>query len=260
MRVDAAFVGDTNAESLGHLKVAMGVREAPPWHHGVNPSGPLSVRVDPLNPTLEELWDGQIEIEVLGPRGRAVKCETSRCFTGARRNRRPASSGDWSCPSLRASGGAISRTTSGRKRRCREGMMAPTLAGCISQPTNWGRLTSSCAKESLLPSGGLLAGKRNRKPIVQLIDDSGRTEVPRVSHYTLEKPAAEVNLDFAGEYEVSAPGGLYLARQGSFSAGYHSRAAKTSVVRRLDKLSGHPKPTKISADRPRSCGSGPQMG
>lgn len=217
MRVDTAFVGDANAESLGHLKVAMGVREAPPWHHGVNPSGPLSVRVDPLNPTLEELWDGQIEIEVLGPRGRAVKCEIALLHRGkerpaariVRRLELPITPGKW-----RSHFENGFRTKKEVQRRydgayaCRVHFTADEL----------GTFELLCERE-FAPLRWAVAGRRNRKPIVQLIDDSGRTEVPRVSHYTLEKPAAEVNLDFSGEYEVSAPGGLFLARQGGFSAG-----------------------------------------
>jgi len=80
---------------------------------------------------------------------------------------------------------------------------------------------------------------------VQLIDDSGRAETPRVSHYTLENPAAEACLDFAWEYEVSAPGGLYLASQGSFSAGI------IAVLRRLQSF-GDLTSSPVIRSQPRS--------
>ena len=217
MRVDAAVVGDTKAENLGHLKVAMSVREAPPWHHGVNPSGPLSVRVDPVTPTLEKLWDGLIDIEVLGPHGRAVKCDTSLLHKGkerpaarvVRRLELPITPSKW-----RHHFESNFRAKKKVQRRydaayaCRVHFSAGEL----------GTFELLCERE-FAPLRWALVGKRNRKPLVQLIDDSGRAEVPRVSHYTLEKPASEVCLDFAWEYEVSAPGGLYLATQGSLSAG-----------------------------------------
>ena len=217
MRVDAAVVGDTNTENLGHLNVAMSVREAPPWHHGVDPAGPLSVRVDPAIPTLEKLWDGQIDIEVLGPTGRAVKCDTSLLHRGkekpvariVRRLELPITPNKW-----RHHFENNFRTKKEVQRRydaayaCRVHFTANEL----------GTFELLCER-GFAPLRWALVGKRNRKPIVQLIDDSGRAEVPRVTHYSLEKPAAEVCLDFAWEYEVSAPGGLYLASQGSFSAG-----------------------------------------
>ena len=217
MRVAAAVVGDTNTENLGHLNVAMSVREASPWHHGVDPSGPLSVRVDPVIPTLEKLWDGQIDIEVLGPPGRAVKCDVSLLHRGkekpaariVRRLELPITPNKW-----RHHFENNVRTKKEVQRRydaayaCRLHFDADEL----------GTFELLCERE-FTPLRWALVGKRNRKPVVQLIDDSGSAEIPRVFHYALDKPAAEVSLDFAWEYKVSAPGGLYLASQGSFSAG-----------------------------------------
>ena len=258
MRVDAAVVGDTNTENLGHLNVAMSVREAPHWHHGVDPAGPLSVRVDPVIPTLEELWDGQIDIEVLGPRGRAVKCDTSLLHRGkekpavriVRRLELPITPNKWTHHFENNF-----RTKKEVQRRydaayaCRVHFDADEL----------GTFELLCERE-FAPLRWALVGKRNRKPVVQLIDDSGRAEVPRVSHYTLENPAAEaVSRLRLGIRDVCARRALSCQPR-KFLRGYHSRAAKVSVFRGLDEFSGHPKPTKISADRHGSCGSGPQVG
>lgn len=217
MRVDAATNAGANAESLGHLQVAIRVGEARPWHHGVNPTGPLSVRVDPVVPTLEQLWDGQVEVEVLGPRGRAVKCETSLLERSTeeptvripRRLELPITPGQW------RSHFANNFRQDNRVQKKYDAAYAcrvEFIAGELGTFTLW------CERE-FTPLRWALVGEHNRKPVVRLIDDSGGTEVPRVSHYTPNKPAAEVRLDFAWEYEVSAPGGLYLARQGSLSAG-----------------------------------------
>jgi len=227
MRVEAAVAGDTNTANLGHLNVAMSVREASHWHHGVDPSGPLSVRVDPVSPTLEELWDGQIDIEVLGPRGRVVKCDASLLHRG---KEKPAAR---SVPRLELP------ITPNRWRRHFENNFRTrkeeqrrydTAYACLLHfdADELGTFEILCERE-FAPLRWALVGKHNRKPVVQLIDDSGSSEHPRVSHYALDKPAAEVCLDFALEYEVSAPG-LYLAKQGSFSAGI------IAVVRRVQSF------------------------
>ena len=228
LRVDTAADDGANAASLGHLQVTMHVGEARPWHHGVNPSGPLSVRVDPVAPTLEQLWDGQVEVEVLGPHGRTVKCDTSLLDKGkeepavhiAKRLELPITPGQWKS---HFENNFRQNKEVQRKYDAAYACRVEFIAGDL------GTLTLLCERE-FAPLRWVLLGKHNRKPIVQLIDDSGSTETPNIFHYTLNKPAAEVCLDVADEYEVSAPGGLYLARQASFSAGI------IVILRRLRSL------------------------
>lgn len=243
MRVDAAAVGDTNTENLGHLNVAMSVREAPHWHHGVDPSGPLSVRIDPVTPTLEELWDGQIDIEVLGPRGRAVKCDTSLLHRG---KEKPAVCmvGRLELPITPNKWAYYFENNIRTKKEMQRKYDAAHACRVYFDAGELGTIELLCERE-FVPLRWALVGKRNRKPVVQLIDDSGRAEIPRVSHYTLENPAAEACLDFAWEYEVSAPGGLYLASQGSFSAGI------IAVLRRLQSF-GDLTSSPVIRSRPRS--------
>ncbi|MFC1628853.1 hypothetical protein ACFL3H_07045 [Gemmatimonadota bacterium] len=54
--------------------------------------------------------------------------------------------------------------------------------------------------------------------MVRLLDDSGGADSPEVSHFTFERPAIQNQLDYASEYNVAAPGGLYLARQQNCTA------------------------------------------
>src|SRR5207249_4105231 len=56
------------------LQVVMRIREPHPWPPGLNPSGPLLVEIHPNPPTLEQLWDGQVELTVRGPLGRHIMC------------------------------------------------------------------------------------------------------------------------------------------------------------------------------------------
>jgi hypothetical protein len=55
----------------GHLDVS--VRKPRPWLAGVIPQGPLSVFLDPASPSLENLWDGRLSVEINGPPGRTAR-------------------------------------------------------------------------------------------------------------------------------------------------------------------------------------------
>jgi hypothetical protein len=60
-------------KALGDLDVVMRIREARPWSPGVSPHGPLVVAIEPVAPTLEELWEGRVEVTVRGPAGRRLR-------------------------------------------------------------------------------------------------------------------------------------------------------------------------------------------
>ena len=64
-------------QSTDELDVAVRIREARPWSPGVNSHGPLNLQVEPPAPTLEELWEGRVELSVRGPLKRQVQCTVS---------------------------------------------------------------------------------------------------------------------------------------------------------------------------------------
>ena len=47
------------------------------WAPGIGSQSALLVIVDPNTPTLEQLWEGDVEVEVHGPRGQHVECSVS---------------------------------------------------------------------------------------------------------------------------------------------------------------------------------------
>src|SRR5690606_1320204 len=77
VRVRARPNAEGEAEPLGDTDVVMRIREGRPWTAGVTPYGPILVQVDPLTPTLEQLWDGLVDFEVRGPAGRSISCTVS---------------------------------------------------------------------------------------------------------------------------------------------------------------------------------------
>ncbi len=64
-------------EVVGDLNVVMRVREARLWSPGVTPHGPLTVEVEPASPSLEQLWEGRVDVRVLGPEGRPLQCRVA---------------------------------------------------------------------------------------------------------------------------------------------------------------------------------------
>ena len=55
----------------------MRIRESRPWSLNGGPQGPLLARIEPVNPTLEQLWEGRADIAFQGPAGRQLKCSAS---------------------------------------------------------------------------------------------------------------------------------------------------------------------------------------
>ena len=217
IRVEARGTDAALAEDLGHMSVVTRVREARQQTHGMSPSGPLAVRVDPVVPTLEQLWDGQVEVEILGPHGRTVKCSASFLNKDEERSTAPVTLPPLDLPitprQWRSHFETHFRKQPGvqRKYDAAYGCRVEFTAGELGAFTVW------CERE-FAPLRWTLR-ERSHNQIVRLIDDTGRAKAPRVSHYSFDDPASEVCLDFAPEYEVRAPGGLYAATQGKFSAG-----------------------------------------
>ena len=52
---------------LGDLDVIVRIREERPRSQTVNPLGPLSLHMDPASPTLEQLWEGRIDLSLRRP-------------------------------------------------------------------------------------------------------------------------------------------------------------------------------------------------
>ena len=59
-------------EQLDDLQAVIRIREDRPESPFVDPRGPLSVEVDPMLPTLEQLWGGAVDVSIRGPRGREI--------------------------------------------------------------------------------------------------------------------------------------------------------------------------------------------
>jgi hypothetical protein len=204
------------AEPLGDLDVVMRIREARPWTPGVTPNGPLVVQIDPPAPTLEQLWEGRVEISIRGPVGRHVRCVASLRDTeagGASVLKRlppvplPMTPEVWR------------RHFEKHFQEIREVPLAyDTARRCEIELTcdELGAFTLRCERE-FTPLRWAVR-RDGQRYVARLLDDSGDADPPNVVRIPFETPLVEGPLDRADAYEAPPAGGLYLARRPPYFA------------------------------------------
>lgn len=197
-------------EVLGDLDVIMRIRETRPWSPGLSPQGPLDVQINPASPTLEQLWEGKVDISIGGPSERTIKCKVSLFETNTETAiltweltslALPMSPTNWRNTFDRyiknVKGSAIAYDAA---RSCELDFSAEEL----------GAFSIHCERD-FKPLRWAL--QRDRQDYVaRLFDDSGKPTLPKISSHTFEHPAVEEILEHKPCYRVAASGGLYIAR------------------------------------------------
>ena len=202
--------------STDELDVVMRIREARPWAPGVSSHGPLSVQVDPSVPTLEELWEGRVELSVRGPLKRHVKCAVSLRDTES-----GAATVTKRLPPVALPVTPVTwrRHFERHFQKSREALPAyETARVCEIDFTcdELGAFNVRCERE-FTPLRWAVR-RDGQRYLVRLLDDSGNTTPPRVVRMAFETPMVEESVELAQAYEVPTDGGLYVGRQGAFSA------------------------------------------
>ena len=202
--------------STGDLDVVMRIREEKPWLPGLSSHGPLSVQVDPPAPTVEQLWEGRVEMSVRGPAGRRVECAVSLRDTES-----AAATVTKKLPPLPL---PVTADIWRRhfKRHFQETREAPrayeTARVCEIEFTcqELGAFTVRCEREFTPLRWAVL--RDGQRYLARLLDDSGDTTPLQVVRMAFEAPMVEEPLELAQAYEVPTAGGMYVARRGAFSA------------------------------------------
>ena len=73
--VSTRFSSTNVDEVSGYLKLL--IREPVIWEQGTGTKTALTVVVDPISPTLEQLWENCVDIQLMGPKWRKVSCMLS---------------------------------------------------------------------------------------------------------------------------------------------------------------------------------------
>jgi len=206
-----------DAERLGDLDVLMRIREVRPWSPTSGSHGLLHTRIEPTNPSLEQLWEGRADISIEGPPGRMIKCAASLIDSVSRSRLAsknlppltlPIEPSTWThwftqhfCKDPKAS------IAYDNARACELTFAAEEL----------GAFTLRCERE-FTP---LRWAVRSTNPpyTARLLNDSGDVATPVVSRYAFETPLVEELLPHAPVYSTPNSGGMYVARHS-----YHSAA------------------------------------
>lgn len=203
-------------QSTDKLDVVMRIREPRPWSPGLNSHGPLSVQVDPPSPTLEELWEGRVEVSVRGPAGRHVNCGVSLSHTES-----GAATVTKSLPpiALPVTPDTWRRYFGRHFQNSREVPLAyETAQVCEIEFTGeeLGVFSVRCERE-FTPLRWAVR-RDGQRYVLRLLDDSGNPTPAQVVRMAFESPMVEESVEHARAYEVPTSGGLYVGRQGAFSA------------------------------------------
>lgn len=197
-----------HADTIGDLDVLMRVREARPWSPKAGSRGPLLPRIEPGTPTLEQLWEGQVEITVEGPAGRHLRCSVS-LFDAAPHNTITKALAPLVLP--------VEPATWARHFRavCEQGDIAAaydTAAACELSfaADELGAFSLRCERE-FTP---LRWAVRRAGPgyLARLLNDSGDSVPPVVVRRAFETPLVEEPLHTDMAYAVPGAGGMYVAR------------------------------------------------
>jgi len=207
---------ETATKPLGDLDVVVRIREARPWSRGVNPNGPLVVYVEPPAPSLEQLWEGQVDIEVRGPAGREVECAVSLFDRQDDLPSFVARLPPLQLPVIPARWRAHFEEHFRETKKGQNHYDTARLCKLEFDAKELGTFTVQSERE-FAPLRW--AVRRNRKDsVVRLFDDTGEAGPPEVLYSTFDWPAVQERLEPAPEYIVSGSGGLYMAQHKGFNA------------------------------------------
>jgi hypothetical protein len=201
---------EVQVKLLGDLDVVMRIREARPWSPGVSTHGPLIVQMEPPEPSLEDLWEGHVEVAIRGPVGRSVRCrvslferegDTSTVSKQLPLMHLPVSAGDWR---------NYFETHFRRTRNAEDAYDTARICELAFRADELGTFTVRCSRE-FTPLRWALR-RRGQGYVVRLLDDSGDNAQPIVTRLPFETPTLEEQLALASEYDSPASGGMYVAR------------------------------------------------
>lgn len=213
LRVSANTINGEFTGELGNLEIM--IREPRVWVPGRNSQGALLVVMDPNAPTLEQLWEGQVEIEIYGPTSRKVKCAISLFMKGHSQShlcktlpgfRLPVNSATWQ--------EHFDRHFKKRK----DVQNAYDLADSCVLTFHADELGAFAltAEREFSPLRWAVHRTRNRYTL-RILDDSGTDEVAHVQFYEFKTPDVRCSIDaaaFMGKDGFYATGGLYVVKSG----------------------------------------------
>jgi hypothetical protein len=196
--------------------MTLDVREPEPWIAGTTAHTGMAIALDPHDPTLDMLWDGDVAVSVLGPTGHSATAAIL-LYNTQRQEIHRADIGTFALP--------ISAEE--WKRRVSRFFQAEDQQWPFLEATS-GRLLIRGEElgEFRIPLERVVTPLRwlcrhsHSKLTLRLVDDTGSDAPPSLRFLGFSRPAASVAIDpqrAAERFAVEPPGGLYQAVSGGHS-------------------------------------------
>lgn len=198
------------AEELDDLEATIRILEDKSQTLTIDHRGPVSIQIDPPHPTMEQLWDGEVEVLLRGPKNQEIASRVSlleRNEKGAILTkdlppfRLPVSPEDWK-----------NHFDKGFRERedVQEAYDRANICVLEFGFGEFGRFMLRCERP-FTPLRWALR-REDSEYIVRLYDDSGHTKRPIINHAAFETPCSEERVPFKVEIQVPDHGGMYIAR------------------------------------------------
>ena len=209
MHVSAQNMARGDFGQLGELDVVIRILEESPQSKVISSIGPLSLQMEPPSPTLEQLWEGQVDLSLQGPDGH--RSEINIAFSGANDGPPafsqplppiplPFQSDDWR---YHFNVHFQSRT---------EAQNVYDIARVCTVDFDAGELGEFRLnfERAFTPLRWAVRRRRNGY-VVQLIDDRGDPEPPVISRRSFENPCVAEPLAWDSDSQTQESGGLLVA-------------------------------------------------
>ena len=197
-------------EPLDDQEAVIRIREDWPQTSMTDYRGPLSVQIDPTHPSMEQLWDGEVEVLLRGPQNREFVCRISLFERNGEPPilvkqlppvNLPVSSEDWKSHFDR-----YFRD----KQDVQEAYDTANACALEFDAGELGNFILRCQRP-FTPVRWALRRDGNDY-VARLYDDSGHLERPMVSRVAFENPCIEQQIPFETYIQVPDSGGMYVAR------------------------------------------------
>jgi hypothetical protein len=192
------------------------VREPKAWTGSTPADTPFSVRVSPAAPSLEDLWEEQATVELLGPPERRVEAEIKFYSSSSPDPILERRIGSLALPSPQGCWPDLwSGVTS--DKQIQNTYDASTECELILHCEELGRFVLRCSRESR-PVRWIVKQENNGYFLrLELLDNQGETAL---THYSFRSPAdfSPMSLDPINGFRVSEGGGLFAASTGKYMA------------------------------------------
>ena len=209
MHISAQNMAGGHLGQLGELDIVIRILEERPQSQVISPIGPLSLQMEPSSPTLEQLWEGQVDLSLQGPSGH--RAEVNIAFSGANDEAPafsqsvppiplPFHSDDWRHHfNVHLQSRVEAQDAYDLARVCTIDFAAGDL----------GEFRLSFER-AFTPLRWAVRRRRNGY-FVQLIDDRGDPEPPAISRWSFENPCVAEPLAWDSGSQAQESGGMLVA-------------------------------------------------